>query len=110
MRVRQSMVSSIAPSRRARNDAILSILPLSRGRRQDRAQATRVRRRPYELSPKTSGVEPDALEMRLVEGVHAVVHHCLGAVVVERQPIGLDDDARVLEDLLKVLHHHLALV
>src|SRR5689334_8781843 len=59
---------------------------------------------------KASGVEPDALEMRLVEGMHAVIHHRFRAMVVERQPIGLDDNARILKNLLEILHDDLALV
>src|SRR5271155_3101831 len=55
---------------------------------------------------QASGVEPYALEVGLVEGMHAVIHNLRSAVVIERQPVGLDDDAGILQDFLEVLHHH----
>src|SRR5271166_7170795 len=70
----------------------------------------RAGRRLQASARQASGIKAYALEMGFVEGMHPVIHHRRSAVIVEGQPIGLDDDARILEDLLEVFHDDLAVL
>src|SRR5438874_1445826 len=101
---------SITPSRRARNEAIVQSLRASeRSWRGGVSPPRGSERAPSQAGVVTpSRVDPGVFEIGLVEGMHAVVLHLRRAMVGQRQPVGLDDDAGILDDLLEVLHQLLA--
>ncbi len=115
-KLRHIIVRSMTPSRRRINESIRVPPEPIHGRRpgvlhRRRAGRTRGGRSAAPAETWELRCRARRLSICSLEGlVHREAVHLSAVVPVELAPVGLDDDARILEDLLDVLHHLLALV